>query len=141
MTFDGRGSGRSDRPAGAEAYEVRKFARDVLSVLDATETAAVLVGVSCGAMWGVQLVDEHPERVAGAAFIAPAVPLAPPLPERSVYSFDEPLDTEEGWAKYNVHYWLRDYRLSPILLLEALHGAALHEAHRGLRGLGARDDA
>ena len=111
VTFDGRGSGRSDRPAGAEAYEVREFALDALAVLDATETErAVLVGVSCGAMWGVQLADEHPERVAGAAFIAPAVPLAPPLPERSVYSFDEPLDTEEDWAKYNIHYWLRDYR-------------------------------
>ena len=22
---------------------------------------------------------------------------------------DEELDTDEGWAKYNRHYWLRDY--------------------------------
>ncbi len=110
VTFDGRGSGRSDRPAGAEAYEVHEFALDALAVLDATETErAVLIGVSCGAMWGMQLADEHPERVAGAAFIGPAVPLAAPLPERDVYSFDEPLDTDEEWAKYNIHYWLRDY--------------------------------
>ena len=27
-----------------------------------------------------------------------------------VYSFDEVLDTDEGWAKYNRHYWLKDYR-------------------------------
>ena len=27
-----------------------------------------------------------------------------------MYSFDEPLDTDEGWAKYNFHHWLRDYR-------------------------------
>ena len=31
VTFDGRGSGRSDRPAGAEAYEVREFALDALA--------------------------------------------------------------------------------------------------------------
>ena len=69
-----------------------------------------MVGVSCAALWGVLLAAEHPDRVAGAVFIGPAVALAPPLPERTVYSFDEPLDTDEGWAKYNLHHWLRDYR-------------------------------
>jgi pimeloyl-ACP methyl ester carboxylesterase len=111
VTFDGRGNGRSDRPQGAEAYTIREFAADTLAVMDATATErAVLVGVSCAALWGVVLAAEHPERVAGAAFIGSAVPLAPPLPERTVYPFDEPLDTDEGWAKYNIHHWLRDYR-------------------------------
>ena len=26
------------------------------------------------------------------------------------YAFDDELDTDEGWAKYNSHYWLKDYR-------------------------------
>ena len=111
VTFDGRGNGRSDRPVGAEAYTIREFALDALAVLDATATErAVVAGVSCAALWGVLLAAEHPERIAGAAFISPAVSLAPQLPERTVYSFDEPLDTDEGWAKYNIHHWLRDYR-------------------------------
>jgi pimeloyl-ACP methyl ester carboxylesterase len=111
VTFDGRGNGRSDRPQGAEPYSIRAFALDALAILDATATErAVLVGVSCATLWGVLLAAEHPERVAGAAFIGPAVPLAPPLPERTVYPFDEPLDADEGWAKYNMHHWLRDYR-------------------------------
>ena len=111
LTFDGRGNGRSDRPAGAEAYAIREFALDALAVLDAVETErAVLVGVSCAALWGVLLAAEYPERVAGAAFVGPAVALAPPLPERDVYSFEELLETDDGWAKYNVHHWLRDYR-------------------------------
>ena len=111
VTFDGRGNGGSDRPRGAEAYAIRQFALDALAVLDATATGrAVVVGVSCATLWGVLLAAEHPERVAGAAFIGPAVPLAPPLPERTVYPFDDPLDTDEGWAKYNIHHWLRDYR-------------------------------
>ena len=111
VTFDGRGNGRADRPEGAEAYAIREFALDALAVLDTTATErAIVVGVSCAALWGVLLAAEHPERVAAAAFIGPAVTLAPPLPERAVYSFDEPLDTDEGWAKYNIHHWLRDYR-------------------------------
>jgi predicted glycosyltransferase len=42
-------------------------------------------------------------------FIGPAVPLAPPHPERAAHSFEELLLTEEGWAKYNRHYWLAHY--------------------------------
>src|SRR5262249_48073045 len=30
-------------------------------------------------------------------------------PERMIHSFDDVLDTDEGWAKFNRHYWLRDY--------------------------------
>ncbi len=126
ITFDGRGNGRSDRPVGAEAYAIREFALDALAVLDATATErAVVVGVSCAALWGVLLAAEHPERVAGTAFIGPAVALAPPLPERAVYSFDEPLDTDEGWAKYNIHHWRRDYRN----FLEFFLGKCFTEPH------------
>lgn len=110
VTFDGRGNGRSDRPRGAEAYAIREFAADILAVLDATATErAVLVGVSCATLWGVVVAAEQPERVAGAVFVGPAVPLAPAWAERTVYPFDEPLGTDEGWAKYNIHHWLRDY--------------------------------
>ncbi|MEJ7723295.1 MAG: alpha/beta fold hydrolase, partial [Ilumatobacteraceae bacterium] len=46
VTFDGRGSGRSDRPVGAEAYTHLEFAADTIAVMDATGTnRAVLVGV------------------------------------------------------------------------------------------------
>lgn len=110
LTFDGRGAGRSDRPAGAEAYRVGEFAADALAVMDATGTASAgLVGFSCGSLWATVLGVEHPERVERIAHIAPAIALAPPLPERRAYALDEPLDTDEGWAKYNTHYWLRAY--------------------------------
>jgi pimeloyl-ACP methyl ester carboxylesterase len=111
LTFDGRGNGRSDRPATAEAYTEREFAADALAVMDATGTRrAVLVSLSCGALWSTLLAAEHPDRVAGLVYLGPAVGLAPPHPERAVHSFLEPLDTDEGWARYNQHYWLRDYR-------------------------------
>ncbi len=35
--------------------------------------------------------------------------LAPGLPERKVYRFDQVYDETEGWAKYNSAYWQRDF--------------------------------
>jgi pimeloyl-ACP methyl ester carboxylesterase/UDP:flavonoid glycosyltransferase YjiC (YdhE family) len=111
VTFDGRGNGRSDRPSGPDAYRTDEFAADAIAVMDATATAsAVLLGVSCGALWATILAADHPERVDGVAYVGPAVGLAPGNPDREKYAFDEELDADEGWAKYNSHYWLRDYR-------------------------------
>ena len=111
LTFDGRGNGRSDRPRGAEAYRTVEFADDALAVMDAAGAPrATLVSVSCGALWATILAADHPDRVDGAVYICPAVPLAPPHPERDIHAFDEPLDTDEEWAKYNTYFWLRDYR-------------------------------
>jgi pimeloyl-ACP methyl ester carboxylesterase/UDP:flavonoid glycosyltransferase YjiC (YdhE family) len=111
LTFDGRGNGRSDRPAGAEANSVDEFADDAIAVMDASATRhASLVALSCGALWATILAADHPERIDRIAYVAPASPLAPNHPERDVYPFDEPLEVDEGWAKYNSHYWSRDYR-------------------------------
>jgi pimeloyl-ACP methyl ester carboxylesterase len=110
VTFDGRGNGRSDAPEGAEAYSPLQFAQDALAVMDATETEqAILVSLSAGANWALILAAFHPDRVAGSAFIGPAAPFGRSHLERSVHSFDDDLDTDEGWAKYNRHFWTRDY--------------------------------
>jgi pimeloyl-ACP methyl ester carboxylesterase len=111
VTFDGRGNGLSDRPHDPAAYAEEVFAADALAVLDATETErAAIVGFSLGSQRGMLLAANHPERIQAAAFIGPSVPLADPAPERVLHSFDEPLETDEGWAKYNRHFWRRDYR-------------------------------
>jgi pimeloyl-ACP methyl ester carboxylesterase len=112
LTFDGRGNGRSDRPQDPEAYDEREFAADALAVMDATGTeTATIVGFSLGGQRGLLLAAENPERVEAAVFIGPAyLGGGTPLPERTVYPWDDELDTDEGWAKYNRHYWLRDYR-------------------------------
>ena len=111
VTFDGRGNGRSDRPLDPAAYSNEEFVADALAVLDATSTGcAVLVSLSMGAQWALTLAAEHADRVAGAVFIGPTLPIAPRYDTRVYYSFDDVLDTDEGWAKYNRHYWLRDYR-------------------------------
>ena len=126
ITFDGRGNGRSDRPAGAEAYSTDEFAADALAVMDATGTpTASLVALSCGALWATVLAAEHPARIRRIAYIAPAVALAPGFPEREQHAFDVPLDTDDGWAKYNSFYWQRDYRS----FLEFFAGKCLNERH------------
>jgi pimeloyl-ACP methyl ester carboxylesterase/predicted glycosyltransferase len=109
VTFDGRGNGRSDRPAAG--YGEAEFAADALAVMDATATErAVLVSLSLGAQRALLLAAEHPDRVAGTVFIGPGTPLAALPEDRTHYSWDEELDTDEGWAKDNRYYWLRDYR-------------------------------
>jgi pimeloyl-ACP methyl ester carboxylesterase len=112
LTFDGRGNGRSDRPTEPEAYAEPEFAADAIAVMDATGTdRAVIVGFSMGAHRGLLLAANHPERVQAAVFIGGNYPGGgQPVAERTVYSWEEELDTEEGWAKHNRHYWLRDYR-------------------------------
>ena len=110
ITFDGRGNGRTGRPEDPAAYSVAAFTGDVLAVLDATGTdRAALVGLSSGALWAVQTAAEHPERVLGVLALSPAVPLAPPLPERVVHSFTEDLHSDVGWARMNRHSWDRDF--------------------------------
>lgn len=79
VTFDGRGSGCSDRPV--DGYADREYDADALAVLDATGTAsAVLVSLSLGACWALLLAAEHPQRVDGSVFIGPAVPPGEPKP-------------------------------------------------------------
>ncbi len=126
VAFDARGSGRSDRPAGGEAYSTEQLAADGIAVMDATGTErAALVAISCAALTATIMAAEHPERVERIAYIGPAVPLAPDHPERTLYEFEESYETDEDWAKYNRHYFLRDYEE----FLRFFSGRCLNEAH------------
>lgn len=112
VTIDPRGNGRSDRPSTVEAYAEVEAVADTIAVMDeAGIDTAVLVGVCSSGWLSLVLAAEHPERVSAVVSIATAAPrLTPPLPARARYDFAAPLDTDEGWAKFNRHYWLRDYR-------------------------------
>jgi pimeloyl-ACP methyl ester carboxylesterase/predicted glycosyltransferase len=108
VTFDPRGNGRSDRPRDYAAYTRPEVAADALAVMDATGTQRAIVVAWCDMGDSLILAAEHPERVAGLVFIAPVLPVRGP--EVAPYPFDEVLDTDEGWAKENRHYWRRDWR-------------------------------
>ena len=144
VTFDGRGNGRSGPPGGRRRVRARRSSPPTRSPswTPPRRERAIVVGLSAGAQWASLLAADHPERVSGAVFIGPAVWLsaAARRPHRGTPS-TEPLDGDEGWTKDNLHYWLRDYRgFLEFFFAKLLHRAALHQADRGLRRLGARDD-
>ena len=98
VTFDGRGNGRSDRPpASARLHAPRVRRRHARGPRrDEAPNKAVLVGLSCGTLWNVQVAADHPERVLGIVAIGPAVPLAPLRPERHGPSLRRRLDHPRG---------------------------------------------
>ncbi len=113
VTIDPRGNGRSDRPLDAEAYDVRRLIGDTVAVMDALGVErAVLVGL-CQSAWHALLTAAlHPDRVQGVVAISPfAFDDLPRTPERqeAVDRFRERRDDDGGWAKFNEHYWLRDW--------------------------------
>ncbi len=107
VTFDPPGNGRSDRPRDAGAYERSELAEYAVAVLDAAGVERAVVVSWCDMGESLILAAEHPERVRGVVFIAPSLPTREP--EVAAFPFDEVLDTNEGWAKENRHYWLRDW--------------------------------
>ena len=110
ITYDPRGNGRSDRPDSAEAYSSSETIEDAVAVLDATGTdAAIVVGLSMGGGHLLGLAARHPERVLGAVFVAAALGLEDSDSSRPAVPFEEELDTDEGWAKFNMPYWRRDW--------------------------------
>jgi pimeloyl-ACP methyl ester carboxylesterase len=111
VTFDGRGNGRSDRPAEPDAYREEEFAADALAVMGATATErAVVVSLSRGAERSLLLAATRPERVEKLVFIAPALPLPPVVSRsRATAEFLEPRDEYVDWGKWNRHYWLESY--------------------------------
>jgi len=111
VTFDGRGSGRSDRPVGAAAYPDAAFAADAVAVMDATATdQAVLVALSRGATWAVHVAAGHPERVRGIFALSPSCPFVDPRAPLDPYPWDQRTSENDGWAKYNKFNWLEgDY--------------------------------
>ena len=64
VAMDGRGNGRSDRPAGQDAYTFDHYYQDFIAVLDAAGADRLaVVGISATAMTALRLAAEHPERV------------------------------------------------------------------------------
>ncbi|MGN6676189.1 MAG: alpha/beta fold hydrolase [Streptosporangiaceae bacterium] len=112
ITIDPRGNGRSDRPQAAAAYADTELVADTLAVMDACQIEqAVVVGISSSGWTALLTAALHPGRVLGVVAVASAAPQLMPWPaERTVHDFDAVLDTQEGWAKENRHYWLRDWR-------------------------------
>jgi pimeloyl-ACP methyl ester carboxylesterase/predicted glycosyltransferase len=115
LTMDGLGNGRSDRCRDPRRYGAAEFARDCLAVMDATDTErAVMVGLSWGAQYLLELVRQAPERVVGTAFIGPLFPYTPSHlsvglePGRLTRSLQRLLGYR-WWGQVNGTHWLQNY--------------------------------
>jgi pimeloyl-ACP methyl ester carboxylesterase/predicted glycosyltransferase len=110
VTIDGRGTGRSDRPTHAAAYDDAVVVADAVAVLDAVGAErAVVAGVSQGGTLAALIASRHPERVLGAVMIAPAFPVSAAQSARRAAGFDAEPEHPEGWALYNRQVWRTDY--------------------------------
>jgi pimeloyl-ACP methyl ester carboxylesterase len=110
LTFDGRGSGRSDSPPDAEAYNGEEYVADAIAIMNRTQTErAVLVGFSRSAGTAILQAAAHPDRTLGAFLIGCGLAVVDPPPPQFQH-FEDVRDMYAGWEKYNRHYWLRDYR-------------------------------
>jgi len=125
IAWDARGNGRSDRPRDPEAHSDVSIAKDLVAVLDASGTeSAVLVGLSSAAVPQIMVAAEHPDRVLGLVLICPSVPVGERVNGRDI-PFEDVLDTDDGWAKQNRHFWRRDFRA----FLEYFFGQMFNEPH------------
>ena len=148
LTFDPRGSERSDRPRDLGAYAETEFVADALAVMDATDTdRAVLVSLSRGAQRALLLAAEHPERVLAAAFVDPCFPASPfgglrwrimAHPRLRPALLIRP-PVAAGWLKFNGAHWRADYLDFVSGSSIGVQHAALDPADRGRDRLGARD--
>jgi pimeloyl-ACP methyl ester carboxylesterase/predicted glycosyltransferase len=127
VVFDPRGNGRSDRPDTPEAYSRWEFVEDGRAVLEAVGAETALLGGLChGGGSALMLAATHPAAALGVFTIAPFIPmLKPEHLNYRMFPFDEQLETDDGWAKWNRHYLHRDYRG----FLEFFFSEQLREPH------------
>jgi pimeloyl-ACP methyl ester carboxylesterase/predicted glycosyltransferase len=110
IAYDGRGNGKSDRPADVTAYSLENYVADALAVMDATETGlAILVGLSLAGLHACVLAAHHPERVKAAILAGTAGSIGPNYPYLMPKHFFAKRERFDGWNKYNREYWQASY--------------------------------
>jgi pimeloyl-ACP methyl ester carboxylesterase/predicted glycosyltransferase len=116
LTMDGLGNGRSERCRDPRRYGAAEFARDCLATMDATGTErAVMVSLSRGAQYLLEVARLAPERVAGAVFIGPMFPYTPSQwslllsPLSLSLAFQRQLPVYRWWGRMNAVHWRQDY--------------------------------
>src|SRR4029077_1234873 len=130
VSYDGRGNGLSDHPDPSGKWLDQWYAEDCLTIMDATGTrAAVLVGICGDGVWpSIQMAVSDPARVLGIVAIAPGIPfVTPPHHNRAkaLEVYDEVLESNDGWFKFNRHYARNNFRG----FLEFFFGEMFPEPH------------
>lgn len=110
ITYDGRGNGKSGRPAETAAYSLENYVNDALAVLDATATPqAILIGLSFGGMIACILAAHHSHRVRSAILAGTSASIGPSYHFLAPEHFTARRQCFDGWDKYNRDHWLANY--------------------------------
>ncbi len=117
LVMDGLGNGRSDRCRDPRRYDVDETARDCLAVMDATGTErALMVGLSKGAQYTLELGRIAPQRMTGAVLIGPLFPYTPShhslLFNRLTFRYyftRWSFPFYRWWGHMNANHWLEDF--------------------------------
>ncbi|HEX6234593.1 MAG TPA: alpha/beta fold hydrolase [Jiangellaceae bacterium] len=129
VTLDGRGNGRSGRPTDVAAHTRTENERDIVAVLDATDTAEAVVVAHCHATWwAVDIAAEHPDRVCALVAIEPGVPYlgrSQPHWMEAARRWDDVIENASGWALCTRHGIVNEHRK----WVEFFFGAQLVEPH------------
>jgi len=117
LVMDGLGNGRSDRCRDPRRYDIDETARDCLAVMDASGTErALMVGLSKGAQYTLELGQIAPQRMTGAVLIGPLFPYTPShqsllfnrLTFRHYFTrWSFPF--YRWWGHMNASHWLEDF--------------------------------
>jgi pimeloyl-ACP methyl ester carboxylesterase len=106
LLVEGRGNGRSDRPADPAAYTPPELTADCLAALDATETQrAIVVSWSPLASVGLNLCVDHADRVIAAVFVTPNLWLG----DGFTAHFNARREAYTDAQAYNRHHMLADW--------------------------------
>ena len=146
ITFDGRGNGLSDRPTEPAAYAEREFVADARrgARRRGRRRGRSSSGISLGGLRAL-----HPRGASirsaslGVFAIGPAVPTSTPAHRRRRFTLRRRARerTRAGRSTTATTGCERLPRVPRVLLRRDVHRAALDEADRGLRRLGAGHDA
>ena len=99
ILFDHRGHGPSDRPRGAAANHINRYASDVVALLDHLGLArAAFWGYSNGSTVGLKVAQEHPTRIS-ALIGSGGVGKTTPEQIADIVARRVPEFREHGWTK------------------------------------------
>lgn len=105
IVYDHRGHGESDRPRGAQANHVDRYADDVITMLDHLRVESVaFLGYSFACAVGLRAADRDPSRLRCLIAIGGVVRNTPPdrLPEIMAETIAE--HREFGWEKLIAYF-------------------------------------
>lgn len=107
VTLDGRGNGRSGRPARREDHTTELVLGDIHAVIHETATSEMILVAHCHAnWWALQTALGHPEETLAMVAIEPGIPYLGRSHQHWVETgphWDEVLENPTGWELNNRH--------------------------------------